>query len=490
MAAFSDPTRVFLARTMAWRYDDGAFCTITYTVIDAVSGRTFWRNRGFRTLDDAVDFVAWVQRQPTTADLYVAMSSQRDGVEKVIGKGRKITEVNRSKCGAVGHKCLFVDIDVKPEAYATTEDAGRGLAKFLADTGLPRPTLLVASGSGGLHAHWVLSEILSTEQWKPLADALATAAKTHGFLIDGQCTVDAARVLRVPGTKNFKWNPPRDVRLGSSIVPNDYPVEFIAAKLAPYAARQRVATAVVGSDELAGGIEAASFVMADFVSAVGFVAGLKSSPWLRTVDGGKGYESWRVVVFACAYIIAAGFGHDDAVRALFSDIVKTLSRDPEKNASLLEQEVRATSGRLARGGDLVRPASVFKLATDLGWKPPAAPAGAGATYQPTQALNHAQAHALRQHKSAIRDAITVGSLSGPAMAQSRAGGIVRRLQQAGTDPQVLAGLAGTLALHAIRGGVGPADTTDLCVLLGLSLESARSTVNWASREAAKQGDAA
>ena len=44
-----------------------------------------------------------------------------------------------------------------------------------------------------------LTRALTREEWQPLANALAQAAKQHGLKCDTQCTIDSARVLRVPG---------------------------------------------------------------------------------------------------------------------------------------------------------------------------------------------------------------------------------------------------------------------------------------------------
>ena len=57
----------------------------------------------------------------------------------------------------------------------------------------------MASGSGGFHVHWTLADPISTEVWQPLAQALVTAMRHHGFIVDYACTTDAARLLRCPG---------------------------------------------------------------------------------------------------------------------------------------------------------------------------------------------------------------------------------------------------------------------------------------------------
>ena len=110
-------------------------------------------------------------------------------------------------------RSLFVDIDLKAKGqtlYATKKEAAAALAAFLANTQLDRlgSPWLVDSG-GGLHAYWPLDEDAPVAVWKPVAEALKRAAKSHGFKIDMTCTADPARVLRMPGTDNHKFTPPR-----------------------------------------------------------------------------------------------------------------------------------------------------------------------------------------------------------------------------------------------------------------------------------------
>ena len=66
-----------------------------------------------------------------------------------------------------------------------------------------------------------LERSLTLAEWFPLASALAEATRQHGLLCDTQCTVDAARILRVPGTLNHKTNPPNPTSLISLGVRHD-----------------------------------------------------------------------------------------------------------------------------------------------------------------------------------------------------------------------------------------------------------------------------
>jgi hypothetical protein len=73
-----------------------------------------------------------------------------------------------------------------------------------------KPTLSVESGSAGhMHAYWRVNRRLDVELLERANSALV--AELGG---DPACT-DASRILRIPGTLNFKHHPPRPVRLAS-----------------------------------------------------------------------------------------------------------------------------------------------------------------------------------------------------------------------------------------------------------------------------------
>lgn len=114
-------------------------------------------------------------------------------------------------------KSLWVDLDcseekaAKKKGYIDKESAIKALAAFLEETKLPDP-IIVDSG-GGIHAYWPFSKPLTKDDWQPLADGLESLCKIKDLYLDDSCTADAARILRVPGTYNFKEEDPRPVRL-------------------------------------------------------------------------------------------------------------------------------------------------------------------------------------------------------------------------------------------------------------------------------------
>ena len=167
-------------------------------------------------------------------DIYVCMSSQTVSEQKSTANGFTYYKGVRSTEGAVELKSLFLDIDVKKNAYADTASCAAALIAFMKASGMPRPTLSVETGGGGVHVHWVLDRALKVADWLVLANALKNATKQHGLITDEAVTADAARILRVPGTVNYKYPHHPTATLGSNVLPFDYSVALIEQILAPY----------------------------------------------------------------------------------------------------------------------------------------------------------------------------------------------------------------------------------------------------------------
>lgn len=77
---------------------------------------------------------------------------------------------------------------------------------------LPRfPTAVVLSG-GGCHAYWVLSHTVAVDE-RNRRDLVMLQRAWVDLVGSDPAAKDLARVLRVPGTWNHKYDPPRPVRL-------------------------------------------------------------------------------------------------------------------------------------------------------------------------------------------------------------------------------------------------------------------------------------
>ncbi len=104
---------------------------------------------------------------------------------------------------AVAKRELYIDIDCGEEK--PYEDKASGLSAlraFCTVVGLPKPTLI--DSGNGIHAHWFFNDSVALHEWHAVANALKDRCKTEGFIVDGACTADYVRVLRIPGTVNTK----------------------------------------------------------------------------------------------------------------------------------------------------------------------------------------------------------------------------------------------------------------------------------------------
>lgn len=128
---------------------------------------------------------------------------------------------NRTHDNALYFRSLWMDIDCGPTKAAPDKngvikgyiDQQTGLAefgKFCNAVGLPKP-ILVNSGYG-IHAYWPLDRTISRREWEPLAQRLRELCEEHGLIVDAS-VFEASRVLRIPGTFNFKRDDPVPVEV-------------------------------------------------------------------------------------------------------------------------------------------------------------------------------------------------------------------------------------------------------------------------------------
>jgi uncharacterized protein DUF927 len=196
-------------------------------------------------------------------NVYFALASFKQGFHVNPKTNKKEIRV-RSNVAAL--KALWFDIDFKGE-YPDAKTAILAVRAFTQASALPPPSVLVGSGNG-LHVYWPLEQSVPLDRWQKLADALKTAAVDVGFAhpelkptsVDLGCTADACRVLRPPGTLNWK-DPanPKEVKLLYTSG-KTYRYEELEAALTPWmtARRSQPPSNVVGAadinDDLTGGL--------------------------------------------------------------------------------------------------------------------------------------------------------------------------------------------------------------------------------------------
>jgi len=129
-------------------------------------------------------------------DIYFGVHPSK--VRKSATDGTKIVDI-----AAVN--CLYADIDAKE-----FEDDKYQAAEHIKQLN-PSPSIIVDSG-GGYHCYWLLKEpfILSSTF---ISEAVQSVQSRWVVYVGGDPAVhDLARILRLPETLNYKYNPPRPVK--------------------------------------------------------------------------------------------------------------------------------------------------------------------------------------------------------------------------------------------------------------------------------------
>lgn len=152
----------------------------------------------------------------------LAATHVASGRDVYFGVAKYETDASRHKDNVRALRALWLDIDCgeakavpnpktgRPAGYVDQASALEALRDFIDTVGLPDP-VLVNSGRG-IHVYWPLEEDVTREEWEPVAAALQRKCLEHGLFVDPQ-VFEAARVLRIPGTKNFKDDPPSPVEV-------------------------------------------------------------------------------------------------------------------------------------------------------------------------------------------------------------------------------------------------------------------------------------
>ncbi len=147
------------------------------------------------------------------------------------------TPENRKADNVAGAWALWMDIDcgvgkqAEGKGYETINQALQALTEFCLTINLPSPTYMVKSG-GGLHVYWILDTRLEAEDWKQTARQLKELHIKLRFQADITRTADIASILRLPGTLNHKFDPPRLVTLShTATIPSLLETNLVTAAI-------------------------------------------------------------------------------------------------------------------------------------------------------------------------------------------------------------------------------------------------------------------
>lgn len=112
-------------------------------------------------------------------------------------------------------KSFYLDLEFEHgkdgQKYDTEQELFDDLHRFCGEIDWPFPTL-VKSG-GGIHAYWIFNEAVDIDIWQPYAEKFKQLCLDHNLKIDEGVPADAARLLRVPSSYNYRYDPPRQAEL-------------------------------------------------------------------------------------------------------------------------------------------------------------------------------------------------------------------------------------------------------------------------------------
>jgi len=139
-----------------------------------------------------------------------ALEYDARGWDAYFGTATFSEPTNRTASNAHMFRTFFLDLDCgEGKDYPDQITALHSLRDFCMRMALPKP-LIVNSGYG-VHVYWVLDRDVTKTEWLPVAEKLKAAAKQHNFPMDSAVPADAARILRVPETRNYKADQPMPV---------------------------------------------------------------------------------------------------------------------------------------------------------------------------------------------------------------------------------------------------------------------------------------
>lgn len=144
-----------------------------------------------RHFKDEAQALSLIAAHGTHADTWVSMATYSD------------PNASRSQENAHSLRALWLDVDAHAGSkYESVKAVESALEGFILQTSLPKPTLIHLTGYG-VQALWIFSEDIQREEWQPTANKLQELAMRM-FLGADMITADAARILRVPGTLNYR----------------------------------------------------------------------------------------------------------------------------------------------------------------------------------------------------------------------------------------------------------------------------------------------
>lgn len=160
------------------------------------SGGSYYSNYGTAKLHQSAPLA--------TIDDLAARVAERGKRKENVYFAVGVYDESRTSEAARDKKALYLDLDCGPtKGFANKAQAVKQLAAFCKTVGFPLPNIVVDSGHG-IHAYWTFTTPIPITQWQVMATGLKELCVEHNFPADAAITADSARILRVPGTYNYK----------------------------------------------------------------------------------------------------------------------------------------------------------------------------------------------------------------------------------------------------------------------------------------------
>jgi predicted P-loop ATPase len=236
MTGRAPTARDFLSRVVPWPANGIGYVNVHYSMVNARGGKDIITGKPYQDIDQLLSFCNWAETTNNIKELWYCTSLQSTCGANSKGKPKAV----RLKSNVVNLKAIWVDIDVgntpaEPDKhYHTIPEAWAAINKFRIDNQLPRFSAVVKSG-GGLHVYWTSKTPLHPNAWQPFAEGLKQGLLKDGIKCDAGLTTDSARILRIPGTLNHKYNPPRLVELAHLGADYDFESDLAMLKVATVA---------------------------------------------------------------------------------------------------------------------------------------------------------------------------------------------------------------------------------------------------------------
>lgn len=199
------------------------------------------------------------------------------------------TDQNRKADNVAAVGSLWIDLDVgETKPHKTLQDAIDSVKNFKQALTLPSP-FYVTSGSG-LHAYWPFTKAIPADKWDTLSAVFAACLNHAGVKHDSSRTQDKASILRVPGTLNYKTDPPKPISILRPGTPT--PVSEIFKALKAYAETNNVLVAPRSQPKTE--INADLIGTKDYPPSIGSIVA-QHCPVLQEVESSGGdvaYEVW------------------------------------------------------------------------------------------------------------------------------------------------------------------------------------------------------